>query len=343
VWGFDEPQTHLLFFRQIPTFMSKIKRTSPKLKGEKTRQSNIPLSSRLTSEQVLRDIHRVLEGQNFQNIDDVNAFLGTLSGAGLKRALHNAPSLSPQQQAQELAYQAMDARTKRQALALAKEALAKDADCVDALVIVAHETADSTEELIESMERAVAAGERSLGKQYFEKNKGHFWELIETRPYMRARSDLAHLLLESGQTDKAIVHFEAMIALNSSDNQGLRYILLGCYLSEGNVTHARRLMRKFNESVSAFFAWGLTLERILSGDFEGAERALEEARSRNRFVEPYLTARKKLPHARPDSYVVGSEDEAIICMDIIGRAWAKHPGSLIWLLRQTKGKVLKEK
>ncbi len=123
----------------------------------------------------------------------------------------------------------MEASSKRQALTLAKQALAIDPDCVDALVILAQATTRSVEKLIEGMEAAVAAGERSLGAQYFEENKGHFWGLIETRPYMRARSVLAHLLLEKEQTDKAIAHFEAMIALNSNDNQGLRYVLLGCY------------------------------------------------------------------------------------------------------------------
>jgi hypothetical protein len=40
---FDEPQTHLLFFGQISTFMSKTKRTGKKLKRKKTKQGNIPL------------------------------------------------------------------------------------------------------------------------------------------------------------------------------------------------------------------------------------------------------------------------------------------------------------
>ena len=221
-------------------------------------------------------------------------------------------------------------------MTLAKKALTIDPDCTDALVVLAEAESRSAEELIEGLEKAVAAGERSLGAQYFEENRGHFWGLIETRPYMRARCDLANLLLENGQTGKAVAHFETMIDLNASDNQGLRYVLLGCYLSVDNLIAARRLMRQHKETASAFFSWGRTLERILSGDFEGAEKALKEARASNQFVELYLTGRKKLPQSLPDSYSLGSDDEAVICMDILGKAWVEHPGALLWLLRQTK-------
>ena len=79
------------------------------------------------------------------------------------------------------------------------------------------------------------------------------------------------------------------------------------------------------------------MERVLSGDFKGAEHALKYARNHNRFVELYLTGKKKLPRAMPDSYSFGSEEEALICLETIGEAWAMHPEALIWLLMQVEG------
>src|SRR6266481_255589 len=76
-------------------------------------------------------------------------------------------------------------------------------------------------------------------------------------------------------------------------------------------------MGKYDESARAFFRWGRALERILSADFDGAEKALKEARRNNPSVELYLTGQKKLPRSLPDSYSLGSDDEAVICMDVL--------------------------
>ena len=38
----------------------------------------------------------------------------------------------------------------------------------------------------------------------------------------------------------------------------------------------------------------------------------------------------------PDSYSFGSEEEALICIESMGEAWAAHPEALIWLLMQVE-------
>lgn len=113
-------------------------------------------------------------------------------------------------------------------------------------------------------------------------------------------------------------------------------VLLGCYLVRDVLEGARHLLRAYEEDASAVFHWGRVLERILSGDFKNAEQALQQARKHNRFVEPYLTGKKKLPRALPDSYSFGSDEEALICLDSLGAAWIAHPESLMWLLLQNE-------
>jgi hypothetical protein len=131
--------------------MSKVKKTSTRSgkSSERAGQSgDFPKSLRSTSEQVMRDIQRILESRDFPSIDEANAFLETLSIAGLKTAVEEEPALSPREQAQDLAWQATEASSKRQALALARQALAIDPDCVDALVVLAQATPHSVEELM---------------------------------------------------------------------------------------------------------------------------------------------------------------------------------------------------
>jgi hypothetical protein len=92
---------------------------------------------------------------------------------------------------------------------------------------------------------------------------------------------------------------------------------------------------EFKDDASAIFAWGRTLERILSADLAGAAKALWQARRANSHVELYLTAKKKLPQQTPNYYSLGSDDEALVCMDMLGEAWALHAEALLWLQAQS--------
>lgn len=294
-------------------------------------QAGVPPLSPFANEQVLRDIQRLIGDRVFESMDEANAFFRTLHGPGLREALKDAPARFPQDEAQELIYEAMEIADPAVALSLARQALAKDPDCVDALTILAIQTAESEEARLAALEHAVSTGERVLGPECFKKNRGHFWGLLETRAYMRARNELADLLLRMGRENEAIAHFEALLDLNPSDNLGVRHPLLGRYLAKDDLKRARRLLRKYKESSSAVFYWGRTLERFLSGDLRGAEEALRDARARNRFVEVYLTGLKRAPSLLPRHYIDGSDDEALVCLDAIGEAWDKHPEALAWL------------
>ncbi|KAK3312996.1 hypothetical protein B0H66DRAFT_569333 [Apodospora peruviana] len=67
-------------------------------------------------------------------------------------------------------------------------------------------------------------------KNAFETHVGHFWGLLNTRDYMRARSKLAHELMAIGTLDgvsEALSHVMDMLRLNRSDNMGLRTIIPG--------------------------------------------------------------------------------------------------------------------
>jgi len=179
-----------------------------------------------------------------------------------------------------------------------------------------------------------AAGERSLGEDFFEENAGHFWGILETRPYMRARALLAESLAEAGQRDEAITHYEAMLALNPNDNQGLRYVLLGLSLETGRVDAARAIFEQYEGEGSAMFDWARVLERYLEDDEAGAAAALAEARGTNPHVEPLLTGRKRMPRQLPAYHGLGDENEAIVCVHEIGEAWKRAPGATAWLKRK---------
>lgn len=239
--------------------------------------------------------------------------------------------------AQEHAYNAMEAMADQdwdQALREAMKAITIDPNCVDALTIMSHLGSENRDELIENLRRTVARGEAALGKKFFKENSGWFWGLLETRPYMRARAQLAELLLEAGQVDEAIAHFEDMLRLNPGDNQGLRYSLLGCYLTTGNAKGATRIFADYPDEGSAMFAWARVLGDFLAGDEAAAAKALVEARKVNKHVEAFLTGRKNLPAEGPSYYSPGEPSEAVVCIHEIGGAWEAHPQAVAWLKQQ---------
>jgi len=70
----------------------------------------------------------------------------------------------------------------------------------------------------------------------FENSVGHFWGIVDTRDYMRARYDHVEALLKIKNrtaVQKALDHLLDMLRLNRSDNMGLRDLVPALYLRLG--------------------------------------------------------------------------------------------------------------
>jgi len=260
---------------------------------------------------------RAMEGTMF------NMFGGTRGG--------------PDDQAQDLMYQAWDAASPRERIDLARAALEISPDCVDAYVLLAEETASTDEEAAELFRLGVEAGERRLGEQAFEEDVGHFWGLLETRPYMRARAGLAGSLWRAGQREAAVEHFLEMLRLNPNDNQGIRHTLMACLMLLRRDDDARALLRQYAEDGSAVWLYSAALLCYREeSDTERAGRLLAEAREGNPHVPAYLSGKKRLPRRLPDYIGFGDESEAAAYASEYKEIWASTPGALPWLSGQCR-------
>jgi tetratricopeptide (TPR) repeat protein len=266
---------------------------------------------------------------------DINALIASLTGPSVHEGLDDTEA-DKKDEAQQIAFDAMEAETEAEARKLAKRALRLDPDCVDALVLMIDLDAPTRKALIEGLKKAVEVGERTLGAKFIQKNKGHFWLLLETRPWMRALNRLAAELKEAGMNLDAIGIYQRMLKLNPNDNQGVRDPLLGLYLTVGDLKGAGSLLKKYENDALANFAWGRVLERFLAGDNAGAKAALEIARAANHHVELFLTARKPLPKEQPEMYSQGSEEEAVLVLSNLSGAWAAHKEATFWLFDELK-------
>jgi len=166
-------------------------------------------------ERELAEFHRLLEERTFESEEEIKEFLDrTLAETGGK--IPRTAPRTPLEEAQNLVYEAWETKGPER-VALARKALEICPDCADAYVILAEESACSTAEARDLYAKGVAAAERALGPEIFKEEAGHFWGLLSTRPYMRARLGLAQCLWELGEYEAAVEHFRDLLRLNPRD------------------------------------------------------------------------------------------------------------------------------
>lgn len=236
------------------------------------------------------------------------------------------------QQAQKLIHEAWEVQNPIERISLAQNALSITEDCVDAYVLLAEEMAADVQEALQYFQKGVHAGERSFGKNYFEENKGHFWGLLETRPYMRAMEGLAGCQWRLGNKVKASSIYRKMLDLNSGDNQGIRYLLVLLLLDMNKDQEIEELLNEYVDEISA--VWLYTQALLLfrkSGKSTPANNALETALERNPHIPPYLTGKIRIPLELPPYIGLGDENEAISYAAEHINYWRRTPGAIEWL------------
>ncbi|HEY1391071.1 MAG TPA: hypothetical protein VGF38_21220 [Ktedonobacterales bacterium] len=294
-------------------------------------QAELPdlVADRRLLEQELTAMSRLLSQQDFASIEEANAFLQQLLERGDGKLPRTEPSTALEE-AQEVIYQALQAPAARRT-ALARQALTISADCADAYVLLA-EAATDPQEARHLYEQGVAAGERALGEETFREESGHFWGLVETRPYMRAREGLAHVLWHLEERAGAIEHAEALLHLNPGDNQGIRYVLASWLLAVRDEEALEQLLGQYPDEWSAH--WGYT-QALLAFRRHGAGRradaALKRALQINPYVPLYLLGITAFPRELPAAYGMGDEREAMLYVAEAAEPWVETPGAAEWI------------
>jgi tetratricopeptide (TPR) repeat protein len=280
-------------------------------------------------EKTMSEITGWLEGQEFGSMEEAQTFLNeVLEGGELPST---PPPTTPLEKAQDLIYQAAETTGKKR-VELARKALKTSKDCADAYVILVEETAHSPEEARELYERGVKAGERALGPEVFEEDAGHFWGILETRPYMRTRQGLALCLWAVGEEEEAIGHYREMLRLNPNDNQGIRDLLATALVEMARDEELGELLERYEDEAGATWAYTRALWMFRrEGATEGANAALEEAMEANPFVPLYVLGEKKLPNTAPPLVGLGEESEAIHYFAEALTGWLRTPGAIEWL------------
>ena len=296
----------------------------------KSGQNLPPIPDMRANERALSGIHAALEGQQFESIEEANEFLSAqLASGGFSPA--KKKGTTPLETAQDIMYDAWDSKGK-QRIDLAYKALSVSKDCADAYVLLAEEAAADSGQAIRFLEEGVRAGERALGRKMFEEEAGNFWGILETRPYMRARFDLAHLLCLAGKRAEAIAIMQDLLRLNPGDNQGVRHELAVCLLEEGDLEALGKLLDEYPDEYSAVWFYSRALLKYRQeGRTPAGDACLVEALEQNRFVPLYLLGKKSFPKRVPEYMSIGDQTEAVVYAIDSARVWQETRGALLWM------------
>ncbi len=312
----------------------------PDLVDDRPRPAPAGLRDRRSMDRVTGEIQRLLAGRDFESPDEVNAFIKERL-VGRRSDEIPSTATTPLERAQDLVYEAYDARGRRQ-IRLARQAIALSPDCADAYALLAERTWQP-EEAARLYLEAIEAGTRALGPQVLAEHTGDLWMHVAARGYLRAHVGLAALLEDEERFDEAVGLYREALRLDSEDHQGVRYLLLVLLLEEQRDEEAGELLDRYSDDAQAVWHYGRVLWWYRRGDFVAARRVLADAVRANRHVAKYLTDPDEMPDGEVGAYRLGSKDEAVACAEELFDAWDETPGALEWLEGESRRGKLKRR
>lgn len=293
------------------------------------------MMDRRAMESMMIQGERLLKERGIEDIDQAQETLNReFVGKPVKHGGY--PGETPLERAQDLCFEAFDSRGRRQ-LQLAREALEMCPDCADAYVILAERCFDAVEALAWYL-KGIKAGRRALGQEFFEEEEGHFWGIIETRPFMRACLGAAQCLEAIGRKREAVELYREMLRLNPNDNQGVRYEYLPLLLRIGLDKEAEAYLKEHDDPSPHFAYLRAMLAYRRDGDTPAARSKLAKAVQVSDEVIEFLLSDEDPWEDLPETYALGSSEHAKVCAAELQDIVIETPGALEWLERHGRPK-----
>lgn len=234
------------------------------------------------TEKIFSQMNKYMEQFNFDNEEQMEKEMKNF----IQKLNNNEIEFDddPKFQSDDLLEEAYNTSSKTKAIKLAKQALEINPENIDAECFIA-EFEENQIKKLSKMENIIEKATKLLEKDnMFDKdNIGHFWGMIETRPYMRARNRKLTILMDLGRYTDAIKECEEMLNLCESDNLGIRYTLIGLYCTLEKFEECEKLYKKFNE-YSAFMLFPMAIMYFKKGDYKKSKKFLKDVQEANPYI-----------------------------------------------------------
>lgn len=223
-----------------------------------------------------------------------------------------------EEQSDDLLFEAYDEPIKSKAIKLAKQALEINPNNIDAENFITKFETNTIKKLgryKETLDKEQAKLEKE--DLFNKENIGMFWGLIETRPYMRTKHSYMLTLMELGRYTEAVKQGEELLKLCESDNQGIRYLIMGLYAVLERFEECEKIYNSYLDN-STFMLFTFSIMYYKKGDYRKAKKILKSIQENNEYILGYLKQEIKFTKAKIDNieskgtYSWGSEAEAYL-------------------------------
>lgn len=282
---------------------------------------------RMDSEKNMAKLIEEIKKHGLETPEDLDEFMKKFQGQNL----NDLPKRTNKKgRSQDLVHEAYQ-QTVTKGKDLVKQALELDPNNAEAYIYLASIEKDIDKAIL-MFEKAIKAGEKTLGKKFFKEEKGYFWGIHETRPYMRAKAGLADCFYAKKEVDKAIEIYEEMLELNPGDNQGIRYLLATLLLGKNDLTKFKLFVENSEDEDCAVWNYNNALYLFKNhGKTAKSDKALLEAYKSNEHVIDFMLGIKKMPEEQPQYIRRGDQNEAVSYVNGAWPIWEKTPKAFDWL------------
>ncbi len=267
---------------------------------------------------------KFMEGEDIKSEEDLQKALDKFM------TLYNSGQLeedsSPMSRAYDYLDMAKNAPSKKKAMEYAKRALAIAPECLDATVFLC-EMKNNIDQVIKGIKEGIANEKERLEEEgYFEEeNIGHFYQIFETRPYIKSMSKLAMYLTEDKKLKEAKEIAKEILRLNETDNTGVRYILMGLYASFDEEEELEKLYQKYEEDCLETLIPFLILY-YKRKDYPKAKEYLDKINKANKYFKQFFLGKNigfsKMPleyytHGEPSEVQIYIENYGFLLEDLL--------------------------
>ncbi len=293
------------------------------------------MSKRPMNENMMSKILKIMESEGISDEKGITEFMNNLVGKNIDELDFGAQT--DEDKSAELLDQAYEAHTKTEARSLAKSALKLMPHNSDVYLFLAG-IAPNEKESLKLLKKGYKLSKAHLGPACFIEDKGHFWGMIETRPYMRIKLALAQEYLAQESVTDGIGHLKEMLDLNPNDNQGVRHNYSTILLREEDYVSFENLVSKYPEDGSSEWLHNLLLFNLKTGkDIKVIKESMEEAKTSNPNI---LTFLMEGPDAlaegdldlESDYITVGGKEEALFYVLDALDVWEDHLEKLSFII-----------
>ena len=276
---------------------------------------------------MINEMKRLLEEKTFKSGEDMNKFYERIKEEKQLTLIYEQP-LTKEDYVKCLILIANEVPVE-EGIEYARKALSLDPDCIAAYGFLGAVEPDNKKKLI-LYQKGITIGKKKFGIEYIKENRGFFYTIPETIPFMDCLHFYGGTLAAMGRYKEATVIYEKILNLNVLDDMGVRHQLMLALIQTNDINKYKMYDERYIDEehdwtlyTRVLFSFKTTGDSVISRDL------LAKAIKKNEYIIQVLTS---LPtqNRKPDmrnTKLIG----AVIYDSLAKNVWIDTFGAINWL------------